>query len=250
MNNLSKDNIINQTELGQQPQSEFIPVLASDETIQDMSDTFNLDAFQVVRREFFAHPKEPALTFNDCKLYVNSACLAKFPRADYVQLLINPDAKILALRPCPEGTRSSFQWCSNSKGTRKPKQTTCTIFFAMLFTMMEWNQDYRYRMLGNVIRANGEYLIAFDLTSTETYQRINSETKKKTASRRPIYPEAWKDQFGLTYHEHQQSMLVNIFDGFAVYSIKDNSITPPMLAEQMPLQPNVSEPTVGLATFG
>lgn len=75
-------------------------------------------------------------------------------------------------------------------------------------------------MLGNIIRANGEYLIAFDLTSTEVYQRTyDKEGAKSTASRTPVYPIGWQNQFGMTFNEHKQSMLVNIFEGYAIYSI-------------------------------
>ena len=57
-----------------------------------------------------------------------------------------------------------------------------------MFDMMNWNPDHRYKMLGNIIRANGEYLIAFDLTSTEVYQRTyDEEGTKSTASRTPVY---------------------------------------------------------------
>lgn len=92
-----------------------------------------------------------------------------------------------------------------------------------MFDMMDWNPDHRYKMLGNIIRANGEYLIAFDLTSTEVYQRTyDAEGAKSTASRTPVYPIGWQNQFGMTLNEHKQSMLVNIFDGYAIYSIKEN----------------------------
>lgn len=197
----------------------YEPTLTPYDEVLEMNEDFNLDGFQVVRREFFAHLREPAVTFNNRKFYVNSACLSKFPHVDYVQTLVNPKTKILALRPCQEGTRGSFQWCNDR---RKPRQTTCTLFFAKMFTMMGWNPDYRYKMLGNVIHANGEYLIAFDLTSTEVYQKSFDENKIPTTSRKPVFPAGWQDQFGMPFQEHRQSMLINIFDGYAIYSIKDN----------------------------
>lgn len=129
------------------------PVLNDEEELLEMNEEFCLDDFQVVRREFFAHLREPAVTFNNRKFYVNSACLTKFPNTDYVQALINPDSKILALRPCGEGERGAFQWCSLSQGKRKPRQTTCTLFFLKMFDMMNWNPDHRYKMLGNIIHA-------------------------------------------------------------------------------------------------
>ena len=198
------------------------PFLEKGDEVINIGEDFNFDGFQVVRREFFAHLTEPAVTFSDCKFYVNSACLNKFPNADYVQVLVNRSTKIMALRPCSESARDSFAWCSASKGKKKPRQTTCKLFFAKIVSMMEWNPDYRYKLLGKLIHANGEYMIAFDLTATEVYQRSFPEGARPKTSRTPVFPAGWQDQFGLPYKEHQQSMQINIFDGYAIYSIKDS----------------------------
>ncbi len=198
-----------------------IPQVDSEEVILEMGDNFDLDGFQVVRREFFAHLREPSVTFNNYKFSVNSACLSKFPNADFVQVMVNRDSKILALRPCEEGARDSFAWCSVTNGKRKPKAITCKLFFAKIFDLMDWNPSYRYKLMGRLVHANGEYLIAFDLNSTEIYQRTVIENGKPKMSRQPVYPAEWQNQFGLPFNQHKQSMQINIFDGYAIYSIKD-----------------------------
>ena len=132
----------------------------------------------------------------------------------------------MALMPCPEGVRDSFAWCSISKGKRKPKQVTCKLFFAKIFEMMGWNPQHRYKLLGKLIQANGSSLIAFDLTATEVYQRTLVEGKKPRASRTPVFPAEWKTQFGLPFYAHQQSLQVNIFEGYAIYAISDNQSSP------------------------
>ncbi|MBQ7504705.1 MAG: hypothetical protein IJT79_05240 [Ruminococcus sp.] len=203
-----------------------VPLFAEGDEIIDAGDDFNFDDFQVVRREFFAHLREPAVSFNKCKFYVNSACLKRFPNTDYVQVLINRERKIMALHPCSDSTRDSFAWCSVTKdGKRKPKQTTCKLFFAKIMQMMDWNPDYRYKMLGKMIKANGQYLIAFDLTATEVYQRKAKEGEKPTTVRTPVFPAEWQNQFGLPYNEHKQAMQIDIFNGYAVYSIKESNKT-------------------------
>lgn len=199
------------------------PILEKGDEIIDMGDDFDFEGFQVVRREFFAHLSEPAVTFNNCKFYVNSACLSKFPETEYVQVLVNRETRIMALRPCAESARDSFAWCNASRGKRKPKHTTCKLFFAKIVSLMDWNPNYRYKLLGKLIHANGEYMIAFDLNATEVYQRTFSDTGKPKTSRTPVFPAEWQDQFGLPYREHQQSMQIDIFDGYAIYSIKDLS---------------------------
>lgn len=107
------------------------PQQANDEIIE-LGDNFNFDGFQVVRREFFAHTREPSVSFTNCKFYVNAACISKFPDVDYVQALVNQEKKILALRPCNENDRDAIMWCNDTKGKKKAKQITCKLFFAKL----------------------------------------------------------------------------------------------------------------------
>lgn len=222
LQHLQNDSIDQDANFTLQPEaSEDMP---SGEII-DLGGPFDYEGYQVVRREFFALTNEPSITFNNFKVYVNTACLNRLPHVDYVQVLVNRDRKILAIRPCHEEERDAFVWCSTGAGKRKPKQITCRLFFAKVFDLMGWNPDHRYKLLGKVIHANDEYLIAFDLSATEVYQRITKDGEKPKSSRKPVFPEGWQEQFGLPFLEHQKSLQVNIFDGYAIYGIKENSIS-------------------------
>lgn len=97
------------------------------------------------------------------------------------------------------------------------------MFFAMVFSMMGWNMDHRYKVLGKVVHANDDYLIVFDLTCTEVYERIIKDGAKPKASRTPVYPASWQNQFGIPFNEHQKSLQIDTFDGYTVYSIKDQA---------------------------
>lgn len=195
----------------------------SEDDVLEIASDFNYDGYQVVRREFFAHINDPSVTFNNYKFYVNAACLNRFPQVEYVQVLVNQESKILAIRPCRAEERDACAWCTNGSGRRKPKQITCKIFFAKVFSLMGWNLDYRYKLLGRVIHAKDEWLIAFDLTATEIYQRVQKDGQKPKSSRTPVFPEGWKTQFGLPFREHQKSMQVDIFEGYAVYGLRNNT---------------------------
>lgn len=117
---------------------------AGGDEVLELHREFNYDGYQVVRREFFAHINEPSVTFNNYKFYVNAACLNRFPQVNQVQVLVNQESKILAIRPCRAEDRDACAWCTTGSGRRKPKQITCKIFFAKVFSLMGWNLDYRY----------------------------------------------------------------------------------------------------------
>ena len=213
-------------EAGALIENEHVPVAPEKDSTDDVLEIagdFNYDGYQVVRREFFAHISEPSVTFNNYKFYVNAACLNRFPQVDHVQVLVNQESKILAIRPCRAEDRDACVWCTKGSGRRKPKQITCKIFFAKVFSLMGWNLDYRYKLLGRVIHAKDEWLIAFDLTATEVYQRVLKNGEKPKSSRTPVFPEGWKTQFGLPFREHKKSMQVDIFEGYAVYGLRDHN---------------------------
>lgn len=138
---------------------------------------------------------------------------------------------MLAIRPCQETDIFSFQWCTyrarDSK--RQPRQVTGRMFFLKICTLMEWNLDHRYKILGKLVRANEEYLFIFDLQAAQTFIREKtSEGEKPRASRTPIFPAEWKNQFGIPFEDHQNALRINMFQGFAVYSIKDDTATAPV----------------------
>ena len=223
-NNLT--DLFNKTEAttDTRPEPDAVAVTATQrlfDEIIDLGDEFDFEGFQVVRREFFAHTYEPSVTFNSSKFYVHASLLSRFPEVDYVQVLVNRNSKLLVLRPCTENARDSFMW--RTKGKRKPRQITCKIFFGMVASMMEWNLSYRYKILGRIIHANGEYLIAFDLTAAEVSEKTVVEGEEPKMSRTAKFNESWKDQFGLPFNEHRQSMQLNIFEGYAIYSITEST---------------------------
>ena len=199
-----------------------VPSVRDDDPIQDAS--FSYAGYQVVRGEFFAHVNEPSIVFNKCKVSVNTACVNKLAEVNYVQILVNPDEMKLAVMPCREDEKDSFLWCGIDRktGRKKPREITCRLFFAKIVQLLDWNPDYRYKILGKLIQSNGEYLFIFDLTATEVYQRVQLDGEKPKSSRTPVFPAEWQNQFGLPVEEHRRSLQVNIFDGYVVFGLKSS----------------------------
>lgn len=199
------------------------PVLRESDEVVEADPSFEMEKYQVVRREFFAHMSEPTLSFDRSLLRINTAAIKRFPNVEFVQLLINPDRQILALKPCAASTRDAFSWKRiNKKGKTVPRNVTCKLFYAKLVDLLGWDPKNRYKLLGRIVHANGEYLIVFDLTATEVFVRETDENGKESIRRTPMYPADWKDQFGIDYKEHQANLQINIFDGYAVFTIQDS----------------------------
>ena len=186
----------------------------------------DLNEFEVARPEFFAHTREPSFIFNDGKVGVNTACVRRLPEVDYVQLLINRQKQKLAVRVCQEEDLFSILWAKTKDGKRLPRQITGKMFFMKVCDMMDWNPDYRYKIVGKLVKANGELLFLFDLNSREVFQRTIGDDGKRKASRSPVFPEEWKNQFGIPFSEHKKALQVNMLDGYTVFSLADKKEKP------------------------
>lgn len=199
-----------------------LPCYNADNNEADITedDSFDFNGYQVVRSEFFAHISEPSISFNNCKVTLNTACMKKLPDVSYIQFLVNAEKKKLVVKACTEDEKDSFLWC-NAK--RKPRQITCRIFFAKIVSLMEWNPQHRYKMLGKVIKTGTDYLILFDLNATEVYQRVIKEGEKPKTSRSPIFPKDWQNQFGLPVEEHKKLLQINVFEGYTMFGIESEN---------------------------
>lgn len=189
------------------------------QTGEVIQEPFHYEGYQVVRREFFAHLSEPSITFNRYKVYVNTACLRKAPDTEFVQIMVNTEKRKMLVRPCHEDEKDSFSWCT---ARRKPREITCRVFFAKMMDFMNWTPEYRYKLIGKKIVSSGEQLFVFDLSAVEMFPRHTKTTNAGSfRSSQPIYPEEWKNQFGLPVEEHKKVFQVSLFDKFAVFSVKD-----------------------------
>ena len=185
-------------------------------------ESFSYDGFQVVRGEFFSHIYEPSFTLNLNKISVNMACIRKLPDVEYVQILVHPEEKNLVIRPCKEEEKDSFRWKTTGKRV-SPKQVTCKVFFAKIYALMGWNLDYRYKLLGKLIRSNGELLFVFNLNNPEIYIRVFREGEKPRVSRTPVYPQEWKNQFGISVEEHRKSLSMNKFSEYTIFGVRETA---------------------------
>jgi len=178
-----------------------------------------------VRREFFAHTFEPALTIRGNSIFFNTACIRKSEDVVYVQLLINQEQKKIVIRPCCEDDKDALRWCVVKGESRRTRTIKSDIFSSMLYDLMGWDSSYRYKLLGTTFDFQGLCLYLFDLKATEVYMnqsKIIDEDGKVSYSRKAFYPEEWKDTFGLPVMEHMQYTKIDLFDGYATFNVTDS----------------------------
>lgn len=221
-----------------------------DQKAIELAEDFSYDGYQVVRRELFAHLREPAVVIRRDSVTFNTACIAGLEDAVYIQILVNQDNKRMVVRKCEENDKDALRWCVAKPDKRKSRKMTNRIFSAMMYEMMGWNLDCRYKILGHKITFEDETIYVFDLMETEIFLDIKRKKAKKDTesqsttenannieetatgdtdtersaeeikrkNRIPFYPKEWKDSFGLPVEEHRKALEINMLDGYAEFT--------------------------------
>lgn len=184
--------------------------------------SFSFTGYQVVRREFISHRFDPAMTIRGNSITFNNSCISKLEDATYVQFLINPTERKLAIRPCDEGARDAVRWCVVKGDKRKSREISCRPFTSKLYELMGWEEVYRYKLQGMRINYNGECLYLFDLSAKEAFlpQTKDPETGKRSPSK-AILPREWLESFGMSVDEHAGSTRIDLNDGFITTGVSE-----------------------------
>ena len=163
---------------------------------------FDLTGYQVVRGLFLtARSEQPCMTVYQDKLFFNSACTKKLTDIGYIQLLLHPTERKMAIRPCQRTDVYSIRW---SKIDGKPlamKTINCPHFIRALMQIMEWNPEYSYRIMGTWIEKGNDRIMTFNLSNAVPMMQVQGNESSSRKKNIVICPEEWESGFGDEFYE-------------------------------------------------
>lgn len=178
----------------------------------------DLSHYQVVRQEFVTNPDEVQITFNRGRLYINSFGLSQFPEEDYIQVLVDEDTQSAVIKPSVGKKRDSFRWCGGIK-KRKPRHVSCVPLCYLIFRMMNWDIESRYRITGEIEDYGEERVIFLDLRSAVCFMR--TETGDGNSGHAVMrMPQDWTESFGMPYEDYSKRQDIKVFDDMAVFDVE------------------------------
>lgn len=162
---------------------------------------FNLSGFQVVRGTMLTYRAErPSLTVTNGRLNFNTECVRSFSEVGYVQLLIHPSDRRIALRPCSKHSVHSIRWRVNTDAVPGLKIINAPYFCSVLYKIMEWNPDYQYIARGTYLEQGTEKIIIFDVSSaiSAAYVQCEEDGKRRRVL---LCPDDWNGTFGEDFYD-------------------------------------------------
>lgn len=179
----------------------------------------DLRGFEIARSELFDTARQPFITFVDRTIKFSTPCVRKFGSKNFVELLINPVEKRIAVRPTDESNRNGVYFSRSTNGVFQPKEISASAFIGRIFNIMGWKPENRYRIQGSLYEEGSELAYIFTGENTEVYlntyvlassvsddsqdgMRPLSQTKKRVRA----IPEEWTEHFGKPFYLHEQTI--------------------------------------------
>ena len=200
-----------------------------DAKAEELESTFSYDGYQVVRKELFAHLRDPAIVIRKDSITFNIACISGLEDVVYVHVMFNSDLKRIVVRGCDENDKEALRWCIAKPDKRKSRKMSCKPFSELVYNEMGWDIDCRYKILGYRINFEGETLYVFDLLVPEIFHEgqkrkkgesaPQSEETKPVNTRKGFYPDDIAGTFGVPVEEHLKESEVTQIDGYVSMGI-------------------------------
>lgn len=182
-------------------------------SIEAQPGDFDLRGFEVVQAQFFQITGVPCVTFSTEGVHFNPACIQKLSEIRFVEMLVHPGKKMLAVRPVEETARHSLRWARlDGTGRRMPRTISGAAFIPTLYQMFGWNAEYKYCIKGMYRRGEDGAALLFRWGDAEILipDRILGNVGYKLfriAARRAVaaFPPSWVDSAGSGWYAHCQA---------------------------------------------
>ena len=207
----------------------------------ELENEFSYDGYQVVRKELFAHLRDPAITIRKDSVTFNTACINGMEDVVYIHMMFNKELKRIVVEGCDENDKDALRWCVAKPDKRKSRKMMGRPFSKLIYREMGWEEGCRYMLLGYRIQFEGKTLYVFDLNVPEVF--LEKKRKKKTDddietsepvtaqveeqpevnTRKGYYPDDIANTFGVSVEQHREETAFHHIDGYVSVGVLTGS---------------------------
>ena len=210
---------------------------AREQRTAELEQSFSYDGYQIVRKELFAHLRDPAITIRKDSVTFNTACIEGLEDVVYIHMMFNRELKRIVVEGCDENDKDALRWCIAKPDKRKSRKMVGKPFSELVYREMGWDENCRYKILGYRIQFEGKTLYVFDLMVPEIFHERKSRKKNEQASqevaempnedaqnnnaaetevntRKGYYPDDVANTFGVPVEQHRADTEIQQMDGY------------------------------------
>lgn len=189
---------------------------------QEFEKNFTYDGYKVIRKELFAHLRDPAIVIRKDSISFNTACINGIDDVTHVHIMFNDALKRIVVQGCDPNEKDALRWCVEKEGNRKTRRMSCKPFAEYIYEQLEWDPTCRYKILGYRIEHEGAMLYVFDLTIPEIFEDRKRPPKgqqvdigqDQRSSRKGYYAGDVAHTFSVPVETHREESKFAKLDGY------------------------------------
>ena len=206
----------------------------------ELEKEFSYDGYQVVRKELFAHLRDPAIVIRKDSVTFNTACINGLEDVVYIHMMFNKELKRIVVEGCDENDKDALRWCVAKPDKRKSRKMMGRPFSELIYREMGWEEGCRYKILGYRIQFEGKTLYVFDLNVPEVFLEkkrkkktdnietpepatVQEEEQPETNNRKGYYPDDIANTFGVSVEQHREETAFHHMDGYVSVGVLTGS---------------------------
>ena len=209
----------------------------------------DLRGYELVRTQFISTMGHVTVSISPTKLLFNKPSLIKLPGTKKIEILVNPDQRLIAVRKAVSNSRYSLEWGRYTEKGFMPKLISGAAFIPTLYKLFSWNIDVQYKINGTSYKFGEDTVLIFsvdDATLSIDKNDFDPDmesdgayiAEKVTSSRRrriTAYPKEWADSFGEDYYrtKAKEDLITKdrqdkeLESGHVTYSAEAGNVTTP-----------------------
>lgn len=132
-----------------------------------MNRYLDLSGYELVSERLFLDAHRMFMSIADGKLSFSTSCLRKFENVEYVEFLLNPIEKCVAIRPCESSNPNAIRWGKLKDERWQTRRVSARGIEGTLSTMFDWEENMKYRFVGNYFTDGVDQMLLFQLDEPE-----------------------------------------------------------------------------------
>ncbi len=173
---------------------------------------FDFTGYEIARTQFFNISGKLSITISNKYISFSMGCIKKFKEIQYIDILISPRRKLLAIRPSEQNIKNSVRWSKFTENcTVAPKQISGRAFLPVIFDLFNWDTDLKYKIQGTYYFKENMSIIIFDINNAEILIPkasliIDPKTQALSSAGNNIIgsPKEWCNDFGIGFYTYAQ----------------------------------------------
>ena len=153
------------------------PAPSKEVRLEVQGGSFDLSGYEVADFKLFSDQRVPAIMLHRDNITFSVAGIRAMDLKDiFVELLVHPLRKEIAVRPTDRNSRCAIQWSRGIRGNRQSRQVAAKAYIQTLYQIFRWEPENHYKLYGRVYRDGQDAACIFAGTNASVYIKNDEVT--------------------------------------------------------------------------